>query len=116
MSGIAGILRFDGKRVERRDLERVANTLRAHGPDRSDVVVAGNIGLVHVLMRMTPEDRFDRQPWRGAIGAIRTAALRPPPGDELLARLSLLPQDAAVWPVSRVLLAAWEKFRDDLWA
>jgi asparagine synthase (glutamine-hydrolysing) len=116
MSGIAGILRFDGKRVERRDLERVANTLRAHGPDRSDVVVAGNIGLVHVLMRMTPEDRFDRQPWRSASGAIITADLRLDNRDELLARLAVAPQDAAAWPDSRVLLAAWEKFRDDLWA
>jgi asparagine synthase (glutamine-hydrolysing) len=116
MSAIAGILRFDGKRVERRDLERVANTLRAHGPDRSDVVVAGNIGLVHVLMRMTPEDRFDRQPWRGASGAIITADLRLDNRDELLARLAVAPQDAAAWPDSRVLLAAWEKFRDDLWA
>jgi asparagine synthase (glutamine-hydrolysing) len=116
MSGIAGILRFDGKRVERRDLERVANTLRAHGPDRSDVVVAGNIGLVHVLMRMTPEDRFDRQPWRGASGAIITADLRLDNRDELLARLAVAPQDAAAWPDSRVLLAAWERFRDDLWA
>lgn len=116
MSGIAGILRFDERRVERRDLERVANALRAHGPDRSDVLVAGEIGLVHVLMRMTPEDRFDRQPWRGASGAIITADLRLDNRDEVLARLGVAPQDAMAWPDSRVLLAAWEKFGDDLWA
>jgi asparagine synthase (glutamine-hydrolysing) len=116
MSGIAGILRFDGQRVERRDLERVANALRAHGPDRSEVLVSANVGLVHVLMRMTPEDRFDRQPWRGASGAIITADLRLDNRDEVLARLSIAPQDAMAWPDSRVLLAAWEKFGDDLWA
>src|SRR5947208_293470 len=116
MSGIAGILRFDGKPVERRDLERVANALRAHGPDQSDVLVAGDIGLVHVLMRMTPEDRFDRQPLRGASGAMITADVRLDNRDEVLARLGVAPQDAMAWPDSRVLLAAWDKFGDDLWA
>src|SRR5437763_5980352 len=62
MSGIAGLLRFDGQPVARRDLERMANALKIHGPDRSDVIVTGSVGLVHVLMRMTPEDQFDRQP------------------------------------------------------
>ncbi len=67
-------------------------------------------------MRMTPEDRFDRQPWRGASGAIITADLRLDNRDEVLARLGMTPQDAMAWPDSRVLLAAWEKFGDDLWA
>jgi asparagine synthase (glutamine-hydrolysing) len=116
MSGIAGLLRFDGKRVERRELERMANALRAHGPDRSDVLVAGEIGLVHVLMRMTPEDRFERQPWRGASGAVVTANLRLDNRDDLLGRLGISPQDAMAWPDSRILLAGWEKFGDDLWA
>jgi asparagine synthase (glutamine-hydrolysing) len=116
MSGIAGILRFDGKRVERRDLERVANALRPHGPDRSEVLAAGSVGLVHVLMRMTPEDRFERQPWRGASGAVVTADLRLDNRDEVLARLGGASQDGMAWPDSRVLLAAWEKFGDEVWA
>src|SRR5271154_4597527 len=65
MSGIAGLLRFDGRAVTERELDRPANALRQYGPDRSEIMAAGGIGLVHVLMRMTPEDRFDRQPWRG---------------------------------------------------
>src|ERR1700744_1569993 len=76
MSGIAGVLHFDGRDVARRDLERAANALRAHGPDRSDMVVAGRVGLVHVLMRMTPEDHFDRQPYRAASGALIAADIR----------------------------------------
>ena len=68
MSGIAGMLRFDGQPVSRSELERVANALRAHGPDRSDVAVSGSVGFVHVLMRMTPEDRSDHQPCRGQAG------------------------------------------------
>ena len=115
MSGIAGIIRFDGKPIERRDLERVANALRPHGPDRAGVLVAGEVGLVHVLMRMTPEDRFDRQPWQGGSGAIITADLRLDNRDEVLARLGIAPQEAMAWPDARVLLAGWEKFGDELW-
>ena len=115
MSGIAGILRFDDREIARRDLERAANALRSHGPDRSDIVVAGGIGLVHVLMRMTPEDQFDRQPYRGASGALITADIRLDNRNDMLARIGIAPHDAMVWADSRVLLAAWEKFGDNIW-
>jgi asparagine synthase (glutamine-hydrolysing) len=115
MSGIAGLLRFDGEPVGRRDLERMANALRMHGPDRAEVMLTGDIGLVHVLMRMTSEDRFDRQPWRGASGAAITADLRLDNRDDVLARIGVAPQDAMAWSDSRVVLAAWEMLGDDIW-
>jgi len=59
MSGIAGLIRFDGRPVARHELERAANALRQYGPDRSDIVTEGGAGFVHALMRMTPEDRFE---------------------------------------------------------
>ena len=115
MSGIAGLLRFDGRGVSRHDLERVANSLRQHGPDRSAIVVGEAIGLVHVLMRMTPEDQFDRQPWQGESGALIAADIRLDNRDDVLARIGVTPQAAATWSDARVLLAAWEKFGDDIW-
>ncbi len=115
MSGIAGLLRFDGEATSRRELERAANALRQYGPDRSDIVAAGSVGLVHVLMRMTPEDRFDRQPWTGESGALITADARLDNHDDLLSRIGVTREDAAGWADSRVLLAAWEKFGDDVW-
>jgi asparagine synthase (glutamine-hydrolysing) len=115
MSGIGGMLRFDQGPIARRDLERMANSLHMHGPDRADVMAAPGIGMVHVLMRMTPEDQFDRQPWRGASGAIISADLRLDNRDDVLARLGVSAQDAMSWPDSRVVLAAWEKLGDELW-
>jgi asparagine synthase (glutamine-hydrolysing) len=115
MSGIAGLLRFDDRSLARRDLERVANALRQYGPDRSDITVGGSVGLVHVLMRMTPEDQFDRQPWRGASGCLITADLRLDNRDDVLARIGIAPRDAMTWADSRVLLAGWEKLGDDIW-
>ncbi len=115
MSGIAGILRFDGEAIERRDLERAANALRAYGPDRSDILAHGSVGMVHALMRMTPEDRFDRQPWRAASGAVIGADVRLDNRDDLLALLGIAPADAMTWADARVVLAAWERYGDDLW-
>jgi asparagine synthase (glutamine-hydrolysing) len=115
MSGIAGLLRFDGEPVSRSELERMANALRAHGPDRSHVAAAGNIGFVHVLMRMTPDDQFDHQPCRGASGAMITADLRLDNRDDMLARIGLLPRQAMSWPDSQVLLSAWETLGDAVW-
>jgi len=115
MSAIAGLLRLHGQDVARRDLERMANALRPHGPDRSAVAVAGPAGLAHALMRMTPEDRFDRQPLRGASGAVIAADLRLDNRTELLALIGAPPDEAATWPDARVVLTAWEKFGDDVW-
>jgi asparagine synthase (glutamine-hydrolysing) len=115
MSGIAGVLRFDGRPVARHELERAANALAQHGPDRSGVLAAGEIGLAHVLMRMTPEDRFDRQPWRGPSGATISADLRLDNRDELIDRIGVAPPQAADWADARLLLAGWEKFGDAVW-
>ncbi len=115
MSGIAGLLRFDGRNVPRHDLERAANALAQYGPDRSEIIASGGIGLAHVLMRMTPEDRFDRQPQRGVSGALITADVRLDNRDDVLARMGIVRQEAAAWPDSRVLLAGWEKLGDEIW-
>src|SRR6187401_1980041 len=115
MSGIAGLLRFDREPVNRPELERVANALRNHGPDRSHVVISGSVGLVHVLMRMTPEDQSDHQPHLGTSGSIITADIRLDNRDDMLGRIGLTPREAISWPDSRILLSAWERFGDAVW-
>ncbi len=115
MSGIAGLIRFDGRSVARRDLERAANALDQYGPDRVEIVAKENCGLAHALMRMTPEDRFDRQPFQNASGSIITADLRLDNRDELLALAGISKTETAEWPDSRLLLTAWQKLGDDVW-
>jgi asparagine synthase (glutamine-hydrolysing) len=115
MSGIAGLIRFDGRSVARRDLERAANALDQYGPDRVEIVAKENCGLAHALMRMTPEDRFDRQPYQNASGSIITADLRLDNRDELLAQAGISKTETAEWPDSRLLLTAWQKLGDDVW-
>jgi asparagine synthase (glutamine-hydrolysing) len=116
MSGIAGLLRFDGRPVNRGELTRAANSLHRYGPDRSDIMVRDTVALVHVLMSVTPEDRFDTQPMQGRSGALMAADLRLDNRDDLLAKIGVAPQDAIAWADSRILLAAWEKLGDQIWA
>jgi asparagine synthase (glutamine-hydrolysing) len=108
MSGIAGIVRFDDRSVRRQVLERVANALHQYGPDKDGVIAQDNVGLVHVLMRMTPEDRYDHQPTRGAGGTMITADLRIDNRDDLLGCFSLNRQLVAEWSDARLLLFGWE--------
>src|SRR5579864_5140669 len=115
MSAIAGLLRFDGATASRHGLERAANALRQYGPDRAGIAVGDRIGVVHVLMRMTPEDRFDRQPWHGESGALITADMRLDNRDEVLERIGIMAGQARAWSDSRVLLAGWEKLGDAVW-
>jgi asparagine synthase (glutamine-hydrolysing) len=65
-------------------------------------------------MRMTPEDRFDRQPLRAPSGALITADARLDNRDDLLSRLGTA-REMADWPDSRIILAAWERFGDAIW-
>jgi len=115
MSGIAGLLRFDRNAVQRRELERVANALRQYGPDRSDIVADGDVGLVHVLMRMTPQDRFDRQPSRSASGAVIAADIRLDNRDELLDRFDITQARAVTLSDASILFSGFEKFGDAVW-
>lgn len=115
MSAIAGLLRFDGQPVGRRDLERAANALRQYGPDRCGIATQESLGFVHTQMRMTPEDQFDRQPWRSASGSLITADMRLDNRADMLERIGGTAHEGRAWPDSRVLLAAWEKLGDALW-
>lgn len=54
MSGIAGILRFDGEPIERETLERMLTPLETRGPHGKSLYLDGNIGLGFTLLNTTP--------------------------------------------------------------
>jgi asparagine synthase (glutamine-hydrolysing) len=106
MSGICGILRFDGTAVAERDLDRQMKALAHRGPDRAQLWAGGPAGLGHLLMRITHEDRFDAQPLHdGNVSLV--ADLRLDNRGDLAQALSI---DAAVltdMPDSALLLRAY---------
>jgi asparagine synthase (glutamine-hydrolysing) len=62
VSGIAAVVSLDGSGVPRPDVERMANVLKPHGPDRQKTLFRGNAAFVFCLHKLTPEDSFELQP------------------------------------------------------
>ncbi|MBK6555911.1 MAG: hypothetical protein IPG16_01345 [Comamonadaceae bacterium] len=62
MSGIAGIIHFDGRIVEPGEIERVTEAMRTRGPDAINHWRNGNVALGHCMLRTTPESLGETQP------------------------------------------------------
>ena len=62
MSGIAAVFTLDGSPISQSDVERMANVLKPHGPDRQKTVVRGNAAFVFCLHQLTHEDLYESQP------------------------------------------------------
>jgi len=62
MSGIAGIIRFDGAPVEVEQIAKVTNAMATRGPDGIHHWVTGSVALGHCMLRTTPEAWGEIQP------------------------------------------------------
>ena len=62
MSGIAGIIHFDGKPVEPGQVEAMTATMHHRGPDGSNHWRGGNVAMGHCMLRTTPESLEETQP------------------------------------------------------
>jgi asparagine synthase (glutamine-hydrolysing) len=63
MSGVAGIIHFDGRPVEPGEIERMTASMAHRGPDGIRHWVKGNVALGHCQMCTTPESLEETQPW-----------------------------------------------------
>ena len=62
MSGIAGIIRFDGELASAAELEFMLGNISHRGPDRTGTLVQGQAALGHCLLATTPEALLEQQP------------------------------------------------------
>ena len=63
MSGIVGIVNFDGEPVDPGLLERMTSSLEFRGPDAKRTWIDGPTGLGHTLLRTTDEALGEQQPF-----------------------------------------------------
>lgn len=111
MSAIAGVWYRDGRPGAGADCERVQRALSDYGPDRAGLWDGGEIALGSRLLRLLPEDRFDRQPLIGRGGGlVLVADVRIDNRDELCAALGISGAEAARLCDADVLLAALERW------
>jgi asparagine synthase (glutamine-hydrolysing) len=62
MSGIAGIIHFDGAPVEAGQIEKMTSAMAHRGPDGIHHWVKGNVALGQCMLRTTPESLEETQP------------------------------------------------------
>jgi asparagine synthase (glutamine-hydrolysing) len=114
MSAIAGIFRTDGRRVERRDLERMSKILAHRGRDGSGVWNTGSIGLAHQLLWTTPESLHEHLPrMRSESNLVVTADVRLDNRADLIGQLGLTGVPAADVTDSELILRAYERWEED---
>lgn len=89
MSGICGIINFDGAPVDPKKLEKMANAAILRGPDGVRYWIDGNVGFVHLALNTTPESLREEQPLHSADGAVHLVAdARVDNRDELISTLT----------------------------
>ncbi|WP_420457505.1 lasso peptide isopeptide bond-forming cyclase [Rubrivirga sp.] len=113
MSGIAGVLRLDGRPVEGDEVRRMVDRMEHRGPDGRAVWAEGSVGLGHGMLHTTRESLVERLPVAAGPFAL-TADARIDNRDVLIPQLrsdlSALGLDADVVPDSSVVLAAYARW------
>jgi len=62
MSGVCGIVRFDGKIVKKEEIENMFDTMKNRGNDSEGIWVDGNVGFGHKMLWTTPESKYENLP------------------------------------------------------
>ena len=113
MSGIAGIVGLDGRRIADQDVKPMVRRMRHRGPDREGVWNEGAVGLGHGMLQTTPESLSESLPLAAGPFAI-TADARIDNRESLLSQLrpdlSALGLEAEVVPDSSIILAAFARW------
>ncbi len=120
MSGICGIVHFDGEPVDPAQLEKMAQAMAYRGPDGIRYWVQGNVGMAHLALHTTPESVRERQPLVSPLtGAVLVADARVDYRDELIPMLAskgyIEPKDAyGETPTDAdLILAAYDCWGED---
>ena len=112
MSGIFGIIRYDGASVDRADLNRIAAPLAKIAPDGTRLWQEGAAGLGQCVMRTEVEDVYDTQPIHdGALTLVSSARIDN--REALAAELVIDADTLARTADSALIMAAWRAWGED---
>jgi asparagine synthase (glutamine-hydrolysing) len=112
VSAIAGIWSFDGEVPVSTACQTMLQALNVYGPDDSAQYTGSSIALGRCLLRLLPEDGFDEQPLSATGVTALVADIRLDNRRELGLELGLSSQQTAVMADSAMLLAAWQRWRE----
>jgi len=113
MSAIAGIWSFDGGTPAVPSCREMLQALRVYGGDDCAQYDSDSLSMGRCLLRLLPEDGFDRQPLSADGVTALVADVRLDNREEIAAGVGLSRQQTAVMADSEVLLAAWLRWREE---
>ena len=111
MTALAGLWRFDGQPDAAENCARMLAVQKLYGPDHGGQWSDNSVALGRRLMRVLPEDVFDRQPLVGGEGRyVLVADVRLDNRDELTEALRISAPQARTLCDAAILLAASEQW------
>src|SRR5262245_51929742 len=111
MTALAGLWRFDGRPDAGECCARMLSAQEIYGPHDGAQWSYSAVSLGRRLMRVLPEDAFDRQPLLGGEGRyVLVADVRLDNRDELTAALQLPQPQARTLSDAAILLFAFERW------
>jgi asparagine synthase (glutamine-hydrolysing) len=115
VSGICGLVRWDGQPVFEADLHPMLDAAGHRGPDGRGAWVRDGAGFGFLALEVTPEARHESQPlWRPELGLVLVADARIDNRTDLLGRLSgLIPEGPGPVTDASLILAAYRKWGAD---
>ena len=111
MSGICGILRLDGTKVQKKDFRHFFDAMQHRGSDREGVWINNTVALGHKALWSTPESLHEQQPLVSHDGRyVLTADARIDNREELFNQFGLIQKSDEVVTDAALILLAWEKW------
>lgn len=111
MSGICGLLNFDGAKVEQKLLTELTKNLVYRGNDGSNIWLSDNIGFGHTLLKTTFESENETQPFTLDNQVHIIADARIDDRENLIAKLELNYQQNTTTPTDvELILRAYLKW------
>jgi asparagine synthase (glutamine-hydrolysing) len=113
MSGFFGIFRPQGAPVDLETLEKMKTDMHSEGFDGMETHVEEKIAMGHLMLRVSPESKYDKQPLKSSCGNyILVGHFRLDYRDELGDKLGLTQSELEVTPDSQLALLAYQKWKE----
>jgi asparagine synthase (glutamine-hydrolysing) len=112
MSGFFGIFRPQGGPVDLEAFEQMKTVMHREGFDSLETHVEDKIAMGHLMLRVSPESKYDKQPLKSSCGNyILVGHFRLDYRDELGDKLGLTHAELEMTPDSQLAMLAYQKWQ-----
>jgi asparagine synthase (glutamine-hydrolysing) len=113
MSGFFGIFRPQGGMVDLEAFEQMKTAMHREGFDGMETHMEDNIAMGHLMLRVSPESKYDKQPLKSSCGNyLLVGHFRLDYRDELGDKLGITQSELELIPDSQLAMLAYQKWKE----